>query len=207
LNDAISDGWLVEPNIIRVPTPTRLDGLAVAESSIGVSDFKRSSLEKRVNTPERNELVVRSYLEHTPGQRIIVFSAGVVHAWEIANTFRSMGVDARMVYGDMPKNERKETLERHRAGEFPVITNCNVLTHGYDDPGLQAVGMAKPTKSKVLYVQSIGRGLRPSPGKESCTILDFVDSSKMHDLACTGEVLGLQRELESTPLCEKGSDG
>jgi hypothetical protein len=76
----------------------------------------------------------------------------------------------------MPKEERRDKLQAFTAGELPVLTNCNLLTEGFDEPAIEAVLMAKPTKSNVVYTQAVGRGTRLYPGKSECLVLDFCDT-------------------------------
>jgi hypothetical protein len=82
----------------------------------------------------------------------------------------------------MPREERRETLARFARGEIQVLTNCNLLTEGFDEPRVNCVIMARPTKSKLLYAQMVGRGTRLHPGKADLIVIDVVDNSKSHAL-------------------------
>jgi superfamily II DNA or RNA helicase len=84
-------------------------------------------------------------------------SVDVQHALHVAEVMEDNGVSCRAVYGDMDIDERRETLEAFAAGEIRALTNCQLLTEGWDSPDLGAVLMARPTKSKVLYIQCVGR--------------------------------------------------
>jgi ATP-dependent helicase IRC3 len=94
----------------------------------------------------------------------------------LTNTFRKLGIDARFVTGDTPKSERGERLDGFKAGKFPVLVNCGVFTEGTDIPNIDCVLLARPTKSRNLLVQMIGRGMRLHPGKKDCHIIDMVAS-------------------------------
>ena len=72
-----------------------------------------------------------------------------------------------------------------------ALVNCMVLTEGFDEPSIDAIYMARPTKTKVLYTQCIGRGLRLWPGKDDCIIVDAVGATKRHDLLSVAALLGL----------------
>lgn len=193
LDDAIRDKWLVPLNIERVDTGIILNSRT--KRSWGGRDYSDKMLSQSVNTPERNEKIVTAYRERIGGSKVISFCVDVAHAWALANAFRRQGVAAQLVHGFTPKAERRAIIDAHKAGKFQVLTNCNVLVHGYDDPTLEGVIMARPTLSKVLYVQSIGRGLRPNEGKTKCDLLDVVDVSRAHDVAINAEILGLQHEM------------
>lgn len=194
LDDAVRDGYLVPLNIRRVDTGISLANAAISRKN-GESDFVEKSLSQSVNTAERNEQIVAEYLEQIPGVKCIAFCVNVEHAWALANAFRKQGVHARLIHGGTAKDERRRILDDHAERKFDVLTNCNVLTHGYDDPSLEGIIMARPTLSKVLYTQSVGRGLRPYTDKECCELLDVVDISREHQSAISAEVLGLQKEM------------
>jgi hypothetical protein len=87
------------------------------------------------------------------------------------------------VWGDMGRDERRATLARYAAGEVQVLTNCMVLTEGFDAPHTSCIVVARPTKSPGLYVQMVGRGLRPAPGKKDALLLDVMGAASRHKLA------------------------
>ena len=78
-----------------------------------------------------------------------------------------------------------------------------MLTHGYDDPSIDGLIMAAPTHSKVLYMQRLGRGMRPSEGKENCKVLDVVDVSKKHTLTIGKELTLLQDAIDEREKSQK----
>lgn len=94
------------------------------------------------------------------------------------------------MWGDMPCDERKEALKKFASGNVTVLTNCNVLTEGFDEPSVSCVLLARPTKSLLLYAQMVGRGTRLHPGKTDVCVIDIVDNSEAHTLA------GLNRLFE-----------
>jgi ATP-dependent helicase IRC3 len=94
----------------------------------------------------------------------------------LTNAFREFGIDAQFVTSDTPKVERSARLDSFKRGEFPVLVNCGVFTEGTDIPNIDCVLLARPTKSRNLLVQMIGRGMRLHPGKKDCHIIDMVAS-------------------------------
>jgi hypothetical protein len=98
------------------------------------------------------------------------------------------------VWGEDP--DRHEKIRGHKAGEFSVLANCNVLAIGYDDPQIECIISAAPTKSELRYVQQIGRGTRIAEGKESCIVIDVVDNSTKHSLTTISTLLGLPKDLD-----------
>lgn len=121
---------------------------------------------------------VDAYQRHCPGTKSVVFATMRKHAQLIAAAFRSAGIGAEAVDGDMP--ERSEILARHAAGEFPVLVNVNLVVEGYDDPSIESVVFARRFTYPGGYLQAIGRALRPSPGKASATVIDLCGSALVH---------------------------
>ena len=150
----------------------------------GERDFDPHALDRAVNTPARNRLVVDGTRNKAlaEGRPTIVFAASVAHGEALAELFRRAGVRAANVHGEMPLAERREILERFRRGELQVLVNCALLLEGIDIPQIAAVVMARPTQSSLLYSQAIGRGTRPHPesGKRDCIVIDFVDNTHKH---------------------------
>ena len=101
------------------------------------------------------------------------------HAGEIAELFREAGIKARAVSGSTGAGERRRTLELYEAGRMPLLCACDLLNEGWDSPHTQIIFMARPTMSKTLYMQQLGRGMRNSPGKECLFVFDFVDNANL----------------------------
>ena len=110
----------------------------------------------------------------------IVFCAGVSHVEKVTEALNARGHDAASITGDTPPMFREMTLRKFKAGEIKCIVNCDVLTTGFDAPNIDALIMLRPTKSTGLYVQMLGRGMRISPGKENCMVLDFAGNVERH---------------------------
>jgi ATP-dependent helicase IRC3 len=111
-----------------------------------------------------------------------VFTATVEQARQTAEAVQAAGISARWVSGETPGDDRRRLLRAFETGAVQVLCNAQVLTEGTDIPAIDCVVMARPTRSRGLYVQSIGRGLRPSPGKEDCLIIDLVGASEEHKM-------------------------
>lgn len=106
--------------------------------------------------------IVEQWLAHAGGVRTVVFAVHVAHSKQIVEQFRARGVAAEHVDGEMPEEERDAILARLASGETRVVSNCQILTEGWDLPECGCVIMARPTKSLGLYLQCVGRGLRPA---------------------------------------------
>lgn len=94
------------------------------------------------------------------------------HSRHIEREFARHGVAIEHLDARTPNDERAATLARLRSGETQVVTNCMILTEGFDYPGAGCIVIARPTKSRGLYLQMAGRGVRPHPGKENCILID-----------------------------------
>ena len=185
--DMVEQGYLCDLRAIAIRTTTSLDDVHTQ-----AGDFKADELEEIIDTSERNERVVSGYLTHCKGRQALCFAVTVAHAQHLADTFNTMGVSAAVVSGETPPEERKRILHDYERGALEVVCNCGVLTEGYDAPQTSCVIMARPTKSRALYVQSVGRGTRLAPGKTDCIILDVTDNCLKHRL----EPLALSKVLE-----------
>lgn len=174
---AIENGYLVDLRGIQVSTDIDLSGVKTR-----MGDFAENELEQRVNKPEHNQVVVNAYKKHGEGRQAICFAVTVRHAQELAATFRAAGVPSLVVSGDMASHLRRATLAQYDRGEIQVLCNVGVLTEGYDNPATSCIIMARPTKSRPLYCQCIGRGTRLYPGKDDCLVLDLAGNAGRHSL-------------------------
>lgn len=171
--DMIGEKWLSD--VIFTTVQTKADVSKVKKGANG--DFKAGELSEVVNTDEINKVTVRSWLAKTEGRKsTLAFCVDLAHVEGLTNAFREHGIDARFITGDTPKPERSSRLDAFKRGDFPVLVNCGVFTEGTDIPNIDCVLLARPTKSRNLLVQMIGRGMRLHPGKKDCHIIDMVAS-------------------------------
>ena len=115
-------------------------------------------------------------------QHILIFLPNVASASEATNILNTAGISTGCVLGSTPSEERKQKLEDFQEGTLRVLVNCMVLTEGFDCPCIDALIVARPTKSPLLIQQMVGRGLRVAPGKKDCLILDLAFKRRQHDL-------------------------
>lgn len=148
-------------------------------------DYAVSQLAAALNVPERNAFIVAKFKEHAADRKAVVFCIDVKHCQDLAEALRVSGIAAQAVWGSMDPQDRKSALEGLKTGRIQVATSCGVLCEGWDEPSITCVVMARPTKSRPLYIQCVGRGLRRHPGKENCLVLDFSDSSHSLESAVT----------------------
>lgn len=190
LREMIADRYLCPITGWRVNSGTSLDNVKIRHG-----DFVESQLAEAVNTVDRNNLLCAAYMKLAKGRRAIVFCVNVAHAIDVCEAFTAAGMRAAAVWGDMSPEDRRATLARFSAGEIDVVTNCNVLTEGFDEPRVGAVIMARPTRSRLLYTQMVGRGTRLHPDKKDLTVIDIADNSKAHQLPGLNDLFKLPRGL------------
>lgn len=144
-------------------------------------EYIEAELQAAVDTSDKNRMVAAEIvrLGHTR-KSWLVFCAGVAHAQHIATALQAQGINTECVTGETPSAERDRILTDFKAGRIRALTNANVLTTGFDAPGIDLVAMLRPTMSPGLYVQMAGRGLRIAPGKTDCLVLDFAGVVEQH---------------------------
>lgn len=183
IQDLVRAGYLADVRGVRVLTQVDLTGV---RRSAG--DFQLRDLSMAVDTPARNRVVVEAYQRHGEGRKAMAFTVDISHARHLAEAFGAAGYRADWVSGELPDAERADRLRRFRDGDLDLITNAQLLIEGYDDPSVACLLMTRPTRSKALFIQMVGRGLRVYPGKADCLVLDVTDSG--HDLVTLSTLAG-----------------
>lgn len=202
----IGDGWLVP---IRAHTPFVTD-MTLDEARTVAGDFNQGDLAQIMERDKVLHEVASSVVAECGNRRAIIFTASVRQAEllsEILNDYKPGS--ARWVSGETDREKRAYDLSEHRAGRFQFVLNCAVLTEGYDDPGCSMIVMARPTKSRSLFAQMIGRGTRTLPGlvdglataeerreaiatsaKPNLRVLSYTGNCGRHKLITPADVLG-----------------
>lgn len=188
----IEQGYLV-PLVPRA-TRTKLDTDGV---KLQGGEFNQKQLQAAVDQLEVTEAAIGEALELAHDrEHCLVFATGIEHAEHIAAMLEARGESAVVIHSKMPDAQRDENLEAFKKGEVRWCVNNNVLTTGFDFPGLDCIVMLRPTKSPGLWVQMLGRGTRPDyaegfdlsdvegrlaaiqqSGKQNCLVLDFAGNT------------------------------
>ncbi|MBE9076415.1 DEAD/DEAH box helicase family protein [Romeria aff. gracilis LEGE 07310] len=137
-------------------------------------DYDEKDLKTACDRPELVEKIVQEWQRLTPGKRSIAFCVDIEHAHHVAAAFRQAGITAETVDGNTPIKERRQLYDALGAGELSLLTSCNVISIGFDEPSVEVGLMLRPTKSSAMHFQQLGRVMRISPqtGKECGIILD-----------------------------------
>jgi superfamily II DNA or RNA helicase len=204
MRKAIKDGWLVPVRGFRVKTTASLDHIKTV-----AGEYKQDELAVTVNTDDRNLRAVKAWHDYAENRQTVAFTVDISHAKDLASCFRASGVNAEPVWGDDP--DRVNKLRKHRDRAIKLLSNCQVLTEGYDDWRLGCILMAAPTKSSSRYTQQIGRGTRLQDGtgnlkdalanglvleKKDCIIIDMVDNSRRCTAVTLPTLVGLDPEFD-----------
>jgi superfamily II DNA or RNA helicase len=185
---AIRAGWLVPPRGLAVVT-SHMD-LDTAKLNRG--DYQDRDLGEMVSQDVGE--IVRAWqtyavdADYPQGRITIAFTPTVAAAAELAQAFELAGVKAEAVLGSTKQPEREAVYARLAAGVTRVLVGVAVMTEGFDSPPVSCVLMARPTRSRTVYTQAVGRGLRLHPGKADCLVLDVVGSSRGQKLVTLAEL-------------------
>ncbi|WAQ82663.1 hypothetical protein PtA15_3A26 [Puccinia triticina] len=177
LRDMIQAGWLAPARFTSVKVDMDLSQVALTSGK--EPDYVPDRLAEVIDTDPINQLLVSIYLERAGSRKsTLIFTVNILHMYRLANKFREAGIDARVIFSGTPPAERKILLDEFRSSKFPVLVNCAVLTEGADVPNVDCVILARPTRSRTLLTQMIGRGLRKSSGtgKTDCLLIDIFGS-------------------------------
>lgn len=167
----IEENWLSD--VVFTTVEIKADLTKVGSGANG--DFAIGALSRAINTDHTNDLVFKTWLAKAKGRdSTLIFCVDLSHVTNLTALFRACGVNAQFVTGDTPTKIRSARIDGFRKKEFPVLLNCGVFTEGTDIPNIDCVLLARPTKSRNMLVQMIGRGMRLHEGKENCHIIDMV---------------------------------
>lgn len=191
---AIKHGFLVMPEAKAVVTDLDLRGVSTAGG-----DYSEQELGIRMTDDSILNAIIAAYREHAGGRRGVLFAPTVDSAEYFAAGLTRAGFVTEGVYGITPATERAGIYDRYRAGVTQILTSCTALAEGWDAPWCEVAVLARPTLHAGLFVQQVGRVLRPWPGKSSALVLDVVGATKSHSLHAL-------IELEETVVREPGEE-
>jgi len=206
LVDAILDGWLVPISQQFVD----VKGLDFSQCKTTAGDLNAADLARVMEYEHNLHGVIDPVIKIVEDRKTLLFAASVEHADRMREIIdRHKGGAARLITGETPKNERRDMLRDYEEGKFQFLCNVGVATEGFDMPDVEVVVMARPTKSRSLFAQMLGRGTRPLTGlvdglrnsderraaiaasaKPEILIVDFVGNSGRHKLIHSTDILG-----------------
>ena len=205
-------GSLCEAQVFIPPPEQRISGGVVDRTG----DYTESGIEQA--NRDRPDIMTAGALafwqKHADGRPTIAYAVSVDHAHNLAAMFNDAGIPAAVILGDTKPEERNKAIAGFRNGSVKVLVNVIVATEGFDLPDASCIIIARPTMSLALYLQMVGRGLRPKDDGGDCLILDLAANSVTHGLPeeyreWSLEPRGTQKPGEAPivvcPLCETAS--
>jgi superfamily II DNA or RNA helicase len=180
---AIRRGYLLDVRGVGVRVPD-MDLSRVKKSG---GDYADGSLAEEMERSLAPQAVAEAFMKHAGERKAIAFWPTVAVAEHAAEVFAEAGITSEAIHAGLDRTTRRGMLKRLNSGETQVIHGVGVLMEGFDDPTVSCVIWGRPTKSRVVYRQGIGRGLRPdlslpADQRGDCLVLDVVGASGRHDL-------------------------
>jgi superfamily II DNA or RNA helicase len=184
--DGIQQGWLAPITAKRVV----VDGLDLSAVRTTAGDLNQGDLDLALRAPAAVHGVAEPLAVLSRGRPTLAFCVTVEHAHAVADAVNRIAPGtAEALDGGVLREHRAAVLRRYQAGQIRVLVNCALFTEGFDAPATSCVAIVRPTKSRALYAQMVGRGTRLSPGKTDCRVLDFAGVAGKHRLAGPVDVL------------------
>ena len=186
--EMIADRYLVDVRGKQVV----VGGLNLDAVKTRHGDLQDGQLSQALTDSGAATVVADAYVELAKDRPGVIFTPTVDTAHAMTDAMNAVGIPTATVWGDMPKQERAAALKAYEAGDIQVLSNCMVLTEGFDAPWASCAVIARPTKSAALYVQMVGRVLRPWEGKKDALVLDVAGASTRHKLASIVDLTGYE---------------
>jgi superfamily II DNA or RNA helicase len=182
--DGIAGGYLVNP---RGKLITLQSGL-LDNVKVSGGDYQARDLGAALTSAHAPDEVAKAYLELAGDKAGVCFWPTVDTAIRATEALKAQGIMAATIWGSMDIEDRRRKLQAFQAGDLQVLTNAMVLTEGWDAPRAEVCVIARPTRSPSLYVQMVGRVLRPYPGKSEALVLDIAGVTMDHKLATLADL-------------------
>ena len=176
--DLQSDNWLCRAQV-RVPSS---EGRILGGEVGSIGDYTEPGIEQANSRDVMTAGTLKFWQEHAGDRQTIVYAVSTDHAHNLASVFADAGISARVILGDTPIDERNRVIAGFRDGDVRVLVNVLVATEGFDLPDASCVVLTRPTLSLALFMQMVGRGLRPKDDGGDCLILDLAANSITHGL-------------------------
>lgn len=199
--ELIEQGHLVNIEVRNVGIPIDLSDVKTKKGADGERDLDLDALAIKMDASNWYEYVRDAWLQHASDRRTIVFVPRVAMAYRLAEVMREAGVTAEALDGSTHLGHQRLTVGEFEAGRTQMLVNCDLFVEGADIPSINCVVLARPTKSRIVKMQAIGRGTRLSPetGKTNLLVLDLV-AAVQPGLCSAGDALGVKTLQEGEKL-------
>jgi DNA repair protein RadD len=172
IRELTAAGTLVPLRIFNTPVMSAKELRSVPKDNDG--DYQPQALGELLSKPKLIGEVVSNWLRIAAARRTLVFACNKMHGTALLADFLRQGIRAEMLTDQDEEATREEVIARLERGETQVLVNCFLLSYGTDIPAVECISLARPTRSLTMFLQMVGRGLRPSPetGKRDCILID-----------------------------------
>lgn len=168
-------GYLTPAEVYAPKDAIDLRGLRISGG-----DYAKNELAAAMDKPSITGNAVEHYLRLANGKQAVAFCCSIEHARDVAAAFNDAGIKAESIDGNMEDHERDGVLMRFGRHQTKVLTSCDLISEGFDMPSIEVAILLRPTKSLGLYMQQVGRAIRPSPGKDRTVVLDHAGNTIQH---------------------------
>lgn len=176
-------GYLIPPSLRHLI----VDGMDLTQvptsQKSGAVDYREGALAEEMHRAGAFDYVAKTILSELGDRKGVIFAPTVASSRYLAQVLCESGVPCHHVDGDMGTPERDTIIGDFRADRVRWLSNVGIVSEGFDIPEIDAVVLARPTKSRIFFRQAIGRALRPAPGKTDAIVLDVAGASDGHSLA------------------------
>ena len=162
----IEKGHLVDVKCFA-PIELNLDNIAIKRN-----DYDNVELDKELNTKSHITNIVEIYKKYADNKKTVIFCISIEHSKKMAELFKNNNIPCEAIHSELKTKDREDILSDFANDKLQILTNVDVLTTGFDEPSIECLLFARPTKTLRLYIQMVGRGLRLFSGKKECLILD-----------------------------------
>ena len=175
MQELIDSGYLAPYDIFCPPTKFKREDLHVR-----AGEFKANEINEQLQKADIVGDAIKHYRTHLDNKQAIAFCATIAHSEATAKEFNAAGIPSAHLDANTPKRDREQIIELFKQGDIKLLCNCDIISEGFDVPACDGVLLLRPTKSLSLYLQQVGRALRPATNKRAI-ILDFVRNTLEHD--------------------------
>lgn len=186
--EMIVDGYLCDVKGVRVDVPN----LELKRLRTTGGDYNQKDLAIVMNHEIALKAVVEAVKTHVGNRKALLFAVDVQHAKQLADWLKLAGIKAESVDGSMSAESRASVLANFAENKIQILVNCQILTEGFDQPDVEAVIIARPTRSQSLYTQMVGRALRLYPEKENALVVDLTGASEDKSLQTFAKLMKTQ---------------
>jgi DNA repair protein RadD len=170
IRDMTASGTLVPLRIFNTPVMTQEELRAVPKDTD--NDYAAKPLGELLSRPKLVGDVVSNWLRIANCKRTLCFAVSKAHASALLESFNRQGIAAEMLTDQDDDQTREEVIDRLESGATSILVNCFLMSYGVDIPSIECVILARPTRSLTMYLQMVGRGMRPARGKTHCILID-----------------------------------